>query len=463
MTCRPSTRPGCSTGGGCWRPIRNLSATSIVLDLVARFTPGVTTRRRGRRPADHRRDHVHQRDAGDVPDGHLRAHRRLLVSRLCRRPACLPAARAPDATPITDADPRGASDLTLSEDLSQVVTRVIARGGGGQAFVDVPAGATELPVTDDGWYSDGGRGGRSRRRSASPIPASRAAADGGAGRRADDADEPAVAVDGLAAGPGLAAGTLHVRADAHQRRAGKRCRGRWRSARSAARRRRCSRRVRPGYRTSGLPTGNDAGRATTRGGLRLGYRGRRACARPADAATTPSTINAGRSMSGTRRVDPVTGHYYNPGLTSSAAAARSRRPAFTARVEWRGDLVSRDTSSTATRRHAGGWLDVANNMSDANLCGSQVAVSDRADRDLQSSHRHGHCRRLPDRFTATQAVSHGGQWRRSSSCWRRIPADRFIDAAADAALGRECADDRHRGVPPSSGQSTVAPGATICR
>jgi hypothetical protein len=62
----------------------------------------------------------------------------------------------PDAHPITDADPRGSSDHQLSEDLSQVVTRVIARGGGGEAFVDVAAGAAEIPVTDDSWYSDAG-------------------------------------------------------------------------------------------------------------------------------------------------------------------------------------------------------------------------------------------------------------------------------------------------------------------
>ena len=62
----------------------------------------------------------------------------------------------PDAHVITDAEPRGASDFQLSEDLSQVVTRVIARGGGGSAAVETPPGSTELPVTEDAWYSDGG-------------------------------------------------------------------------------------------------------------------------------------------------------------------------------------------------------------------------------------------------------------------------------------------------------------------
>lgn len=60
------------------------------------------------------------------------------------------------AAPITDNDARGASDLQLSEDLSQVVTRVLLRGGGGEALVDVALGAAEIPVTEDGWYSDAG-------------------------------------------------------------------------------------------------------------------------------------------------------------------------------------------------------------------------------------------------------------------------------------------------------------------
>lgn len=62
----------------------------------------------------------------------------------------------PPAASITDATPRTATDLTLTEDLSQVVTRVVARGGAGAAAVDLPVGATEIPVRDDGWYSGTG-------------------------------------------------------------------------------------------------------------------------------------------------------------------------------------------------------------------------------------------------------------------------------------------------------------------
>ena len=62
-----------------------------------------------------------------------------------------------DAAPITDAEPRGLRDHTLTEDLSQVVTRIIARGGSGSIAVDLPAGVTELPVKDEaGWFSTSG-------------------------------------------------------------------------------------------------------------------------------------------------------------------------------------------------------------------------------------------------------------------------------------------------------------------
>jgi hypothetical protein len=47
---------------------------------------------------------------------------------------------------ITATQAHGSSDHQLSEDLSQVVTMVIARGAGAGAAVDLAAGATEIPV-----------------------------------------------------------------------------------------------------------------------------------------------------------------------------------------------------------------------------------------------------------------------------------------------------------------------------
>jgi len=133
----------------------NLSATAIVLDLVSRFTPGVTTAAvvRGLPIIDA------ITFTNEVPATCLTA----ICERIggywyldYRGDLHVFLQESPDAHTITDADPRGASDLQLSEDLSQVVTRVIARGGGGQAAIDVAPGATELPIDEDAWFSDAG-------------------------------------------------------------------------------------------------------------------------------------------------------------------------------------------------------------------------------------------------------------------------------------------------------------------
>jgi hypothetical protein len=65
------------------------------------------------------------------------------------------------ATPITQAAPGQSNDLAISEDLSQVSTRIIGLGGGVGASVDVPAGATELPIdlgvaATQQWYPSSG-------------------------------------------------------------------------------------------------------------------------------------------------------------------------------------------------------------------------------------------------------------------------------------------------------------------
>jgi len=63
------------------------------------------------------------------------------------------------AKPITAAQAHGSADHQLTEDLSQVVTKVIARGAGSGAAVDLAAGATELPIDlgdQENWYNTGG-------------------------------------------------------------------------------------------------------------------------------------------------------------------------------------------------------------------------------------------------------------------------------------------------------------------
>ena len=63
------------------------------------------------------------------------------------------------ANAISDAQPHGSAEHQITEDLSQVVTRVIGRGGGVGVAVEASPGATELPVeegTDQPWYSPSG-------------------------------------------------------------------------------------------------------------------------------------------------------------------------------------------------------------------------------------------------------------------------------------------------------------------
>lgn len=57
------------------------------------------------------------------------------------------------ATPITQANPHGSRAHQYEEDLSQTVTVVIARGGGGKTVSDVAIGTTTLPVDDGTWYA----------------------------------------------------------------------------------------------------------------------------------------------------------------------------------------------------------------------------------------------------------------------------------------------------------------------
>lgn len=57
---------------------------------------------------------------------------------------------------ITQASPRGMSNIQQHTDLSQIATRVWARGGGSNAASDVSVGATTLPVEDGSWYDVAG-------------------------------------------------------------------------------------------------------------------------------------------------------------------------------------------------------------------------------------------------------------------------------------------------------------------
>ena len=61
----------------------------------------------------------------------------------------------PDPTPLTPAHP-SLADLTVTQDLSQLVTRALVEGGGGTVLVDLQPGETILPLDTSGWYQPGG-------------------------------------------------------------------------------------------------------------------------------------------------------------------------------------------------------------------------------------------------------------------------------------------------------------------
>lgn len=121
------------------------SATTIVLDIVARFTRGVTT--------------VHVQAGLPLLDVITFSNESVpqCLTTICARIGAywfldyagdLHVFTVADqaATPITQAKPGPSSDHALTEDLSQVATRIIGLGGGVGVSVDLLAGATEVPV-----------------------------------------------------------------------------------------------------------------------------------------------------------------------------------------------------------------------------------------------------------------------------------------------------------------------------
>lgn len=136
----------------------NLSASTIVLDLIARFCRNITTRG----------------VQADLPviDTITFSNESLpqCLTAICERfgGSWYPdfsgdlhvfVTESDQAGGISDAAPRTARDFRLTEDLSQVVTRWIGRGGGVGAAIDIATGATELPVNEGdaaSWYAAGG-------------------------------------------------------------------------------------------------------------------------------------------------------------------------------------------------------------------------------------------------------------------------------------------------------------------
>jgi hypothetical protein len=137
----------------------NQSATAIVLDLVARYTRNVTTRAVA--PGLPTLDAITFTNE-QVP---------VCLTEICRRiggywyldyvgDLHVFLTETETAAPITDAQPRTSRNHQLHEDLSQVVTKVIGRGGGVGVSLDLPAGQVEIPVEEgdepQSWYAPTG-------------------------------------------------------------------------------------------------------------------------------------------------------------------------------------------------------------------------------------------------------------------------------------------------------------------
>jgi hypothetical protein len=136
------------------------SVTAIAKDLIARYAEGVTTQ------------HIAANLAGVTIDAISFTNVTLAdaLSQLCSRFGGYwnidylsdlhlftteADAANPDPLPLTPTHP-SLANLTISQDLSQVVTRVFVEGGGGTALVDVQPGDTMIPMDTIGWYQTGG-------------------------------------------------------------------------------------------------------------------------------------------------------------------------------------------------------------------------------------------------------------------------------------------------------------------
>jgi hypothetical protein len=131
------------------------SATAIALDLISSFTSGVTTVHVATGLATIDEITFTNEDVTDA------------LTRLCERiggywyidyasDLHLFLSETTTAVAITTAAPRGMSGIVENSDLSQIATRILARGGGSNVLSDVLVAGTTIPVGDISWYAGGG-------------------------------------------------------------------------------------------------------------------------------------------------------------------------------------------------------------------------------------------------------------------------------------------------------------------
>jgi hypothetical protein len=337
------------------------SASTIVLDVIARFASGVTTGA--------------VTNALPIIDAITFTNETVAtcLTAICERIGAywyvdyagvlhVFVSEGPDAAPITQTDARTSSDHALAEDLSQVVTRVIARGGGGQALVDVAAGATEVPVTDDAWYSTAGgivEVGAQR------VTYAGVKGRGGTGAIVGTLTTPTAALKAAVShGTGLAAGTYRY-AQTLTNASGETLPGPQTAATAGAA-------VGTLWKTWMRDSGRYSwpGDGMTPGGL-YSWRVHVLLEGGGFVLGPPTDYYVGSSTEweiylGMRVLDPVTGHWYNNGIMTSGPARiiqtvvnRTRNGGSTwyAEYHWDGEGVGAST----------GWMGIPNTYIDGDL------------------------------------------------------------------------------------------------
>jgi len=357
---------------------------------------------------------------------------------------------APAAHPITDADPRGARDMTLTEDLSQIVTRVLARGGGGKALVDVAAGATEIPVTDDGWYSPSGGVVEV---AAQRLTYTTVRGQGGAGALVGTLTTPTSALRPAAShGTGLAAGTYKY-AQTLASASGETLPGPVAAVTAGAV---VPTLVKSAMRDSGAYSW--PGDGMTPGGYYswrvavLFEGGGYALGPPTDYYTVSS--NEWEIYLGVAVQDPATGHWYNSGIMNTGPAKIIQTKVYrTANggAQW---FQEYDwlTEGVGT---ASGWARIPNTKDDA-ILNVQPAYPTGPIASLN--------RVIVDAIEPAPAGFSGVKLYRTPANGSQLklvatnPGTSFVDTVADGALGANAPTTDTAGVPPSNGQVPV--GAT---
>ena len=427
----------------------NVSASAIVLDLVARFTTGVTV------------NHVARLlpiiDAITFTNETVAS----CLTAICERVGAywyldygidlhVFTDEGVEAPTITDAEPRGSSDHTLTEDLSQIVTRVVARGGSGEAFVDVAAGASEIPVTEDAWFSAAGgvvEAGSLR------LTYTGVKGRGQTGALVGALTTPTAALQPTAShGTGLPAGTYRY-AQTLTSASGETVPGPVAAVTAGAA---VPTLLKSAMRDSGAyswpgdgmtPGGYYAWRVAVvfdGGGYALGP--------PTDYVTVSS--NEWEIYLGPAVVDPVTGHWYNTGIMASGPAHIAQTIVY--RTTNGGAMWFQEydwlTEGVGT---TGGWARIPNTLTDSVLASGPTYPTGPI-ASLNKITVHG--------IEAAPAGFSGAKLYRTAVNAAQLklvatnPGTFFIDTVPDASLGATVPTTDTAAVPPSNGQ--VAEGAT---